>query len=259
MTLEKFDTINKQLKQYTDELAYHVVGDPLVLSNIDQYLDISLKHGLKVHITTTANNLKEEMFDKLIHQGIRQINFSLNSYNANSHKKTLDEYLEPIFSFTKYALSKKQHFFINYRIWNLDEDESAKVYNQEVFEKTNAYFNSEIDIEEVYKNKPKSIRIENKVLFNFDEYFQWPSLENKFVSNTGTCYGLNSHFGILSSGTVVPCCLDKDGVINLGNLNETSLEDILSSKRVYNIQDGFRHGIVEEELCQKCEYRTRFD
>ena len=87
MDLETFEDINMQLKAITKELAYHVVGDPLVVSNLEKYLDISLNHNLKVNITTTANNLKKEHFNILMHKAIKQVNFSINSYNANSHKK----------------------------------------------------------------------------------------------------------------------------------------------------------------------------
>ncbi len=259
MNLEKFDKLNLQLKDITKELAYHVVGDPLVLSNLEDYLNISLKHNLKVNITTTANNLKKDHFDVLMNDTIRQINFSINSYNANSHKKSLDEYINPILDFCEFAVSKKQHFFINLRIWNLDETKSALEFNKEVFEKVNNRFNSNINIDDIYKNRPKNIKIARMIFFNFDEYFNWPSLDNDFVSNEGTCYGLDSHFGILSSGTVVPCCLDKDGIVNLGNINNTQLKDILSSSRVKKIQKGFRENRLLEEFCQKCEYRTRFD
>ena len=259
MDLEHFKDINKQLKGITKELAYHVVGDPLVLSNLDKYLNISLEEELKVNIVTTANNLERKHFDTLMNKAIRQINFSINSYNANSHKKSLDEYLNPILDFCEYAVSKKQHFFINLRIWNLDESKSAREFNQKVFEKVNERFSSNIDIDEVYKNRPKNIKIERMIFFNFDDYFNWPSLDNKYVSNKGFCYGLDSHFAILSAGTVVPCCLDKDGIINLGNTNNTQLEDILNSNRVKSIQNGFKNGEVIEELCQKCDYRTRFD
>ena len=262
MNLEKFDKLNFQLKDFTKELAYHIVGDPLVLSNLDSYLNISLKHNLKVNITTTANNLKKEHFDVLMNETIRQINFSINSYNANSHKKTLDEYINPILDFCEYALSKNQHFFINLRIWNLDEHQSAKEFNKQVFQKVNERFDSNIDIAELYdvnKPRPKNIRIARMMFFNFDEYFNWPSLNNDFVSKEGTCYGLDSHFGILSSGNVVPCCLDKDAIINLGNINNSQLKDILSSNKVKDIRKGFKENRVIEEFCQKCEYRTRFD
>ena len=259
MSLEKFDDLNFQLKPYTKELAYHMVGDPLVLSNLNEYLNISLKHDLKVNITTTANNINEKHYKALMNPTIKQINFSINSYNANSHKKSLDEYLNPILDFVKFAQEQKHEYFINFRIWNLDEEKSAKEFNKKVFDKINETFNTNIDLENVYKERPKNIRIDRKIFFNFDEYFNWPSLENEIVSTNGFCYGLDSHFGILTSGDVVPCCLDQNACINLGNTNTTQISDILNSNRVKAIQNGFRKNIVVEELCQKCEYRTRFD
>ncbi|MCT7553160.1 SPASM domain-containing protein [Aliarcobacter butzleri] len=259
MTLDKFDKLNLELKEFTTELAYHIVGDPLVLSNLDEYLNISLKHNLKVNITTTANNINKKHYETLLNPTIKQINFSINSYNANSHKKSLDEYLEPIIEFVKFAQKQKHEYFINFRIWNLDEKNSAKEFNLKVFNKINEAFDTNIDIEDVYKNRPKNIRIDRKIFFNFDEYFNWPNLENKEVSKTGFCYGLDSHFGVLSNGDVVPCCLDKDAIINLGNIEDNSLKNILTSKRVKDIQNGFKKNILVEELCQKCEYRTRFD
>lgn len=259
MSLTHFENINSQLKEFTKELAYHIVGDPLVLSNLKNYLDISCKNDLKVNITTTANNMNETHHEVLMHEAIRQINFSINSYNANSHKKSLDEYLDPIIKFVKYAQNQNHEYFINFRIWNLDEELSAKEFNKKVFEKVNSEFNTNIDIEEVYKNRPKNIRIDRKFFFHFDEYFSWPSLDNEEISQRGTCYGLDSHFGILSSGEVVPCCLDQNAVINLGNTNSSQIRDILNSTRVKDIQDGFKNGHLKEELCQKCEYRTRFN
>lgn len=259
MKLDFFDSIAKETKNITKELAFHVVGDPLIASNLNDFLDISHKNALKVNITTTANNLNNNMHETLMHKGLKQINFSINSYNANSHKKTLQEYLKPIFDYILYANKQKQNHFINLRIWNLDDSQSAKAFNQEVFDYANEVFNSDIKLEEVYEQRPKNIKVAPKVFFNFDDYFEWPSLKNDFVSDTGFCYGLDSHFSVLASGTVTPCCLDKDGIINLGNLHEQSLDEILSSKRVKAIQKGFANNKVVEELCQKCSYRQRFD
>ncbi|WP_419776877.1 radical SAM/SPASM domain-containing protein [Malaciobacter marinus] len=259
MNLEKFDELNCELKSYTKELAYHIVGDPLVLSNLNDYLNISKKHGLKVNITTTANNINKKHYEALSNTILKQINFSINSYNANSHKKSLNEYLQAIIDFIKYAQSINHEYFINLRIWNLDDTKSAKEFNKKVFDKINSEFESNIDIDDVYKNRPKNIRIARKIFFNFDDYFKWPSLDENVISTKGFCYGLDSHFGILSSGEVVPCCLDQNAVINLGNINNSKLDDILKSKRVLDIQKGFKKNILIEELCQKCDYRKRFD
>nr|WP_228150639.1 radical SAM/SPASM domain-containing protein [Malaciobacter canalis] len=259
MSLEKFDELNCELKSYTKELAYHIVGDPLVLSNLNDYLNISKKHDLKVNITTTANNINKKHYEALSNTILKQINFSINSYNANSHKKSLNEYLQAIIDFIKYAQSINHEYFINLRIWNLDDTKSAKEFNKKVFDKINSDFDSNINIDDVYKNRPKNIRIARKIFFNFDDYFKWPSLDEKVISTKGFCYGLDSHFGILSSGEVVPCCLDQNAVINLGNINSSKLDDILKSKRVLDIQKGFKKNILIEELCQKCDYRKRFD
>jgi len=259
MPLELFENINRQLQPYTKELAYHIMGDPLVVNNLASYLDISAKYDLKVNITTTANNLKRQMYGMLAHDAIKQINFSINSYNANSHKKSLQEYLEPILGFCSYVLEEKKEFFINLRVWNFDEEQSAKAFNKEVFERINDHFGTSIDAQTIYAHKPKNIKVARKIFLHFEEYFAWPSLQAPRIGEKGFCYGLSSHFGILSSGRVVPCCLDKDGVIDLGDLNSQSVAEVLASKRAVAVQEGFKDRRAVEELCQKCEYRTRFD
>lgn len=42
-------------------------------------------------------------------------------------KKSLDEYLNPILDFCKICSKYKNHeYFINFRIWNLDEEKKCK-------------------------------------------------------------------------------------------------------------------------------------
>ena len=259
MDLELFDRLNFELKEFTNELAYHIVGDPLVLGNLNEYLNISKKHNLKVNITTTANNISNRHYETLLNKTIKQINFSLNSYNANSHKKSFQDYLKPILNFVKYAQEQNHEYFINFRIWNFDEEKSAKEFNKKVFDSLNSFFDIDLNIDEIYENRPKNIRVAKKIFINFDEYFVWPSLKNEIVSKSGFCHGLSSHFGILSNGAVVPCCLDLDASINLGNIENKSIKEILNSNRAKDMINGFKKGILVEELCQKCEYRTRFE
>jgi MoaA/NifB/PqqE/SkfB family radical SAM enzyme len=259
MSLPLFKKINQQLKSYTKELAYHIVGDPMVLSNLSAYLNISLQESLKVNLTTAGNTINKKDFLTLSHEAIKQVNFSINSYDANSHKKSLHEYLNPLFEFASYCMSEQKEMFVNFRLWNLDESFSAKTFNQKVFEYANAFFGSDLNLEMIYAQKPKSIKVGRKVFFAFDDYFQWPSLNNEYCLKEGFCYGLDSHFGVLSSGVVVPCCLDKDGIIHLGNVKTQSLEDILKTKKVKDIQQGFKNFTAVEALCQHCTYKTKFN
>lgn len=253
ISLKQFENIIKQVKKYTKVITYHVFGDPLTLSNLEEYLQISHKHNLKVEIVTTGYYLKNFNLNIFLHPAIKQINFSLNSYNKNEMKITLDDYLQPMFDLCDLKLKNKIHNFINFRLWNLDSDSSDKDFNNLVLNKLSSYFN--IDLSNLSYDKPQ--RLENQILIDFDEYFVWPSLNTNHNSNA-PCYGLRSHFAILSSGKVVPCCLDSYGCIDLGNIYEKKLDTILASQKVQNIIDGFKQGIAVEELCKKCTFKERF-
>jgi len=253
MKLDFFEKILIELKPYTKDIAFHVFGDPLTLSNLEKYLDLSLKYNFRVHITTTGYYLKKFDLNIFLHKAIKQINFSLNSYNKNEMNCELHEYLKPMFDLCDLKLKNKVHSFINFRLWNLDDKNSEDKFNKDVFTLLSQKFN--IDLSSIDFSKPK--RIENQILIDFDKYFKWPTLTDSDNSN-GYCHGLSSQIAILAKGTVVPCCLDSFGIIDLGNLHDKSLSDILFSDKALNIVNGFKQNIAVEELCKKCTFKNRF-
>ena len=258
MDLDFFESVIMQAKAYTKEIACHVVGDPLTLANLSDYLDIVYKHGLKAMLTTSGYFLKKHAYDILFHPCVKQINISLNSYNKNDTSITFEQYIAPVLALCHAKLERKEELFINLRIWNLDEKMSERTFNETLFSKLSRSFDSELDLDNVYKERPKSIRLASKILIHFDNYFEWPSLNNKIYGD-GTCQGLQSHVAILASGKVVPCCLDCDGIMELGDLHQKSLKEILSDKRATNMIEGFKEGKAIEDLCQKCSYKERFN
>jgi len=258
MDLDFFESIIVQAKRYTKEIACHVVGDPLTQSNLDEYLDIIHKYGLKAMLTTSGYFLKKHSYNTLFHPCVKQINISLNSFNKNDTSLTFEQYLTPILDLCGEKLRREEELFINLRVWNLDELMSEHSFNEVLFEKLSNAFETLLDLRTIYAERPKSIRLASKILVHFDNYFEWPSLNNKNYGH-GTCQGLQSHVAILASGKVVPCCLDCDGIIELGDLHENSLETILGSNRAVAMLKGFKEGKAVEELCQKCSYRDRFN
>ena len=91
-----------------------------------------------------------------------------------------------------------------------------------------------------------------RVFLEWGEKFDWPDINGDILSDTGFCYGLRDQIGILCDGTVVPCCLDRNGDIALGNLYEQSLDEILLSPRAHNIYEGFTKHECREDLCCRC-------
>jgi len=258
MDLDFFESIVMQAKVYTNEIACHVVGDPLTLSNLHAYLDILHKHKLKAMLTTSGYFLKKHSYDTLFHPCVKQINISLNSFNKNDTSITFEQYIAPVLALCQSKLERKEDLFINLRVWNLDEMMSERAFNETLFEKISSTFETQLNLQNIYEERPKSIRLASKVLVNFDNYFEWPSLKNENYGH-GTCQGLQSHVAILASGKVVPCCLDCDGVIELGDLHVSTLDEILVSNRAVNMIKGFKEGKAIEELCQKCSYKDRFN
>jgi len=258
MDLIFFESIIEQLKNYTKEIALHVVGDPLTVNNLEDYLDILEKYQLKALLTTSGYFFKKHTLKTLLHPAIKQINISLNSFNKNDTTLSFESYINPILNLCEEKLRQKKEIFINLRLWNLDEVMSEESFNNQVFFALNNKFKSDLSTQLLKDTLSKSIRLENKILLHFDNYFEWPSLKNK-VYGEGKCQALKSHIAILSNGTVVPCCLDCDGVIRLGNLHQTSLLKIIKEKRFVNMLEGFKEGKAVEELCQKCSYKERFN
>jgi radical SAM protein with 4Fe4S-binding SPASM domain len=258
MELSIFGSIIEQLRPYTNEIALHVMGDPMVLSNLGDYLDCAHNVGLKVMITTSGFYLDGSRREALFHPSIRQVNISLNSFNKNSVSRTFEEYIKPILALCDEKLSNNGDFFINLRLWNLDEERSEALFNAKLFELLEEHFVLESGmIASQINGDRQSIRLASKILLHFDRYFDWPSLGNPIVGD-GYCQGLSKQIGILADGRVVPCCLDSEGVMELGNLSETNLGKILISKRSSDITNGFSRGICSEELCKKCSYKERF-
>lgn len=207
-------------------------------------------------ITTSGFYLDSVRREALFHPSIRQVNISLNSFNKNSASRSFESYIEPILKLCDEKISREKDFFINLRVWNLDEVHSEESFNAKLFALLEEHFHIE-SIKEQMSGERQSLRLASKILLHFDHYFEWPNLKNEILGD-GYCQGLNKQIGVLSDGRVVPCCLDSEGIIELGNLRETNLGKILTSKRSSTIQEGFAKGICTEELCQKCSYKERF-
>jgi radical SAM protein with 4Fe4S-binding SPASM domain len=252
-----FEKILSELAPYTQELSLHVMGDPLSLSNLADYLDIAHQKNFRVMLTTSGFLIPHHPADTLFHPAIRQLNISLNSYNKNTTRLTPDAYFGPIIALCHTKIREFPAPFVNLRLWNLDEAGGDAEYNRSVFARLYAAFGTTLEATLAQTPGIKSIRLASKVLLHFERYFQWPSLQNP-PTGDGACGGLISQIAILSNGDVVPCCLDGEGVMALGNLSDTPLAAVLAAPRAQAIISGFQNQKAAEELCRRCSYKSRF-
>ena len=231
ISINNFKLILDKLKNYTDYLYFHVLGEPLLHPKINELIDIASK-DFKINITTNGyliNNLKTN--------NIRQLNISLHSFNDNYNIK-LQDYLDNIFN----KIDTLNNTYISLRLWVKNK------YNKEIINYINNRYS--LNINENIDN----YKINNHIFINNFHEFIWPDLNNNYYNEEGTCYGLRDHIGILVDGTIIPCCLDSKGIINLGNIYNNNLDEILNKDRVNNMINNFKNNRKCEELCKHCNF-----
>jgi len=234
MTIEDYKYIINKIKGYTKEIYLHVLGEPLLHPDIIKFIEYASNEGLMVNITTNGYLIDNiENVDKL-----RRLNISLHSYNKN-YKINIDKYLDNIFRIVDKI---RINTVVSLRLWvgNRDTDYILNYIN-------NRY---NIDIKKLEDNT--KIKISTNLILDTFHEFIWPDLNNSYYSEIGTCKGLIDHIGILSDGTIIPCCLDTMGVINLGNIYQDEIDAVLEKDIVKEMIDGFKRGYKCQELCRKC-------
>jgi radical SAM protein with 4Fe4S-binding SPASM domain len=260
MKLDAFSNILDQVKEYTDYIYFHVKGEPLLHPELDKFLDLSFEKGLKATLTTNGT-LISKVKDKILNKtALRQVNISLHSFDANEKITHMDNYMNSIIDFAKEAVEASDTI-IALRLWNLSESNITNLErqrNRHILEIIEKAFNLDYRIEEQISAK-RGIKLSERIFLNQDYEFKWPDLKEEEDHGRGFCYGLRNQIAILVDGTVVPCCLDGEGVINLGNIKKASFSEIISSERARNIAEGFSSRKCLEELCRKCGYRRRFN
>ena len=244
MSMTDFEHILKEIQEQTDYIYLHVKGEPLLHPQIIKMIHLAEKYHLKVNLTTNGicfSSIAKELGKC---KNLNKINFSLHSENNK------ENYFKDIFENVKYLSPKTT---IIYRLWTL-HDNSLDQKSTEIVDKIKKYYqlSSETVEKIIIKN---NIKISSTIYVDKDNEFEWPTINNK--KSRGYCYALKTHIAILVDGTVVPCCLDGEGIISLGNIFEESLEEIEKKEKYQKLKKSFQDRNPCEELCKSCTFKER--
>ena len=245
MTMEEFRHVIAQLKGVTKYLYFHIMGEPTLHPLLPDFIRHASEEGFKVAITTNGSLLKSRG-EALLHSGIYKVNISVHSFEDGSTADYLD-YIRSCYDFADKASAAGILTIL--RLWNLGGDEHL---NLDTVALLKEHFPNE------WVDGKRGARIRDKLHLEFGERFEWPDLTADNYGDEVFCYGLKDHFGVLCDGTVVPCCLDHEGDLPLGNLHQQPIDEILHSPRALAMRQGFTQRKATEELCRRCGYARRF-
>lgn len=245
MSADEFSRVLDALQGQTKFVYYHLMGEPLTHPGLPGFLRMARERGF-CSVITTNGTLLPRRGDEIIAAAPHKVSISLHSFEGGS-EQTFKAYLQGAADFADAA--SRAGIIVVFRLWNKGHDDGR---NEGIEAFLRARFAGE------WTPNTRGIRIRDKLHLEWGDRFIWPDKDAPKSQNEVFCYGLGDHFGILCDGSVVPCCMDSDGMITLGNVFEQPLPEILSSPRARAITDGFAHRKAAEDLCRRCAYAQRF-
>lgn len=247
MTPDQFRTAAQKLRPYTDYLYFHVMGEPLLHPQLAQLLQIADELGFRVCLTTNGTLLDQCAETLQNASALHKVSISLHSFEGNAFGD-MAAYLETVWAFCQSA-----RCIVSLRLWN---EGGANRRNGEI----EAFFSRKtgLDVQNLPRDPNGNRKLGETLYLESAQKFDWPDLGAK-EQGVEFCHGLRQQIAVLCDGTVVPCCLDGNGNIPLGNLFAQDLPGILSTPRAKAMVDGFSRRQPTEELCKKCGYAARFN
>lgn len=248
---EDFRTLAAKLRPHTEYLYLHLMGEPLLHPQLEEILAHGAALGFKLMITTNGTLLSSRGGPLLDSPAVEKVSISLHSFEGSGGTDPGD-YLARCLVFARSAAGSGKRCAL--RLWNLDGPGApgANRQNGAILSALEAAF------PKPWKEGRRGTTLAPNLFLEWGERFDWPDLSAPEGERPAFCYGLRDQVGVLVDGTVVPCCLDHEGDIPLGNLFQNSLEEILTSPRTRAIYDGFSQGQAREPLCQTCGFARRF-
>jgi radical SAM protein with 4Fe4S-binding SPASM domain len=245
MTEGQYARVLEQLHGKTRYIYHHLMGEPLIHPLLPRFLRMACEAGFRPMITTNGT-LLDRFGDDILIPGLHKVNISLHSFEGDRQAAQRD-YVRQVAAFARKA--RDVGTLISLRLWNNGCDGGRNDTTLEVLK---------AELPGPWTENTRGYRIREGLFLEWGDRFAWPDREALDGGDRIACYGLRDHFGILSDGTVVPCCLDSDGVIALGNVFHEDLSQILASPRAQAIAEGFRQRKATEDLCRRCGYARRF-
>jgi radical SAM protein with 4Fe4S-binding SPASM domain len=265
MTDEQFSHILPKILPHGERFTFHLMGEPLIHPQFRAFLKMASDQKMPLELTTNGTKLFDFSVEDFTDSSLVQINFSLHSFFDNFPQGNISNYCERIFHFVSELHLKRPDIYINFRLWNHPSTKAAEDYhhlehlnyNKMILDLVERFFHITIIVPANLKAH-KRFPIQHRMSLHFDTQFTWPSSQQPYLGTRGTCLALKDQIAIHADGTVVPCCLDKEAKMPLGNILHQSLEEIYAAPFTQALRKGFDQGVLHGELCTHCSFRQRF-
>ncbi len=250
MSPEEFACVLDALRARVSYVYLHIMGEPLLHPLLPDLLSLAAARSMRVCITTNGTLLRRQADALLASPALHKVSVSLHSVEENGGDPAeARDYLEDVWAFARRAAAGG--VIVALRLWN---EGAADAHNGAILD----FLRQKTGEATWPEPRAHSFRLAERLYLERESAFDWPDLTAAEVP-VEFCQALRGQLGVLCDGTVVPCCLDHEGDLALGNLFTQTLEDILNGERARAIYDGFSGRRPAEALCRRCGYAVRFN
>ncbi|MCK9480779.1 MAG: SPASM domain-containing protein [Bacteroidia bacterium] len=242
-------------------LTLYFQGEPYL--NPDFNKIVRLAANKRIYTITSSNGhffKNDEIAEQVVNSGLNRLIISIDGVTQESYGHyRIGGQLDKVLAGTKAILEAKKRLRKStpYVVW------------QFIVFKHNAH---ELPaIKKLAKQyKVDGLQIKTAQVYDFETGDDWiPDDENlsrykkiagKFVfknSLLNHCWKMWHSAVVTWDGGVVPCCFDKDGKHNFGNLNENSFAEIWQGRKYMGFRQKLFIGRKEIDICKNCSEGTK--
>ena len=233
-------------KDYVKRLHMHNFGEPLLDKKLPERIEYAKSKGIQhVYFVSNASLLNEEASKKLINSGLDEFKISFYGVDKETYNNTMinldfEKTLENVLNFFK--IRKKMNTLKPKVVLQLIP---SSFKDNSIKEKWLNLFKNYID-----ENIGDKFNFFD--LHNFGDGRDFININKKRIVNT--CNYPWRTMVILQNGEVSPCCLDYNGSINLGNVNNESVMEIWNNSKYRKIRHDFKRLNYDDySVCKKCD------
>lgn len=277
-------------EKLTDQVLFHVMGEPALYPNLVKAVNYAKGKGLKVHLTTNGSMMTKDIIDKLLSANIDQVLFSIQTPDKASfgirranidfyeYKKHITLLIAQILRESKNTIATLSFLTTPFK-WlilpsrqfrTIDDKkkliDSIKSWTDDILTHLDANEAGE-ELKYGVKNlrgfvlRSNSLgwnrfKVSSKLFIEARPVGDWihPALFSKefHKAKIGCCEGLEKHFAILWNGDLIFCCVDFDGKTAFGNINKSTIKESFQGELVQNTIKNFKKLQVSHPYCQRC-------
>ena len=242
-------------------LNFYFQGEPFINPNFLEMVEYADKKKMYTATSTNAHFLNDENAKKTIESGLSRLTISIDgttqktyeSYRKNGSIEKVIEGTKNIVKWKEELNSKTPYIIFQFLVVKPNEhqiEEAQQLANKlgvdEIRFKTAQLYD--------FKNG-------NDLMPTIEKYSRYKKqadgtyrLKNKMLNE---CWRMWSSCVITWDGKVVPCCFDKDAIHQLGELQQTPLKEIWTSKPYNNFRKALLTNRQEIDICQNCTEGTK--